>query len=65
MTTLLSELDPGATDFVEANHAALRPLFGDGMWPEFEKLVQNYGFADAQAQLDQAVRRFPAGSHLT
>jgi two-component system sensor histidine kinase/response regulator len=63
LTTLLSELDPGATDFVEANHAALRPLFGDGMWPAFEKLVQNYGFADAQAQLDQAVRRFPAGSH--
>ncbi len=63
LTTLLSELDPGATDFVEANHAALRPLFGDGMWPEFEKLVQNYGFADAQAQLDQAVRRFPAGGH--
>ncbi len=63
LTTLLSELDPGATDFVEANHAALRPLFGDGMWPEFETLVQNYAFADAQAQLDQAVRRFPAPSH--
>jgi two-component system sensor histidine kinase/response regulator len=63
LTTLLSELDPGATDFVEANHAALSPLFGDGMWPEFEKLVQNYAFADAQVQLDQAVRRFPAGSH--
>ena len=63
LTTLLSELDPGATDFVEANYAALRPLFGDGMWPEFEKLVQNYAFADAQAQLDQAVRTFSALSH--
>ena len=60
MTTLLSELDPGAADFVEANHAALRPLFGDGTWREFEQLVQGYAFADAQAQLEQAVRAFSA-----
>ena len=28
LTALLAELDPGAADFVEANRAALRPLFG-------------------------------------
>ena len=56
MTALLSELDPGAADFVETNRAALRPLFGDGTWPEFEQLVQGYAFADAQARLEQALR---------
>ena len=62
LTTLLSELDPAASDFVETNHAALRPLFGDGEWPDFEKLVQGYAFADAQARLEQALKS-PAGSH--
>ncbi len=61
MTALLSELDPGAADFLETNHAALRPLFGDGTWREFEALVQGYAFADAQAQLEQALERLPAG----
>ena len=60
LTALLSELDPGAADFVETNHAALRPLFDDGTWQEFEKLVQGYAFADAQAQLEQALESFAA-----
>jgi hypothetical protein len=59
LTSLLSESDPGAADFVEANQAALRPLLG-GSWPEFEKLVQSYAFADAQAQLEQALRELSA-----
>ena len=54
LTKLLSEFDPGAADFVETNQAALRALFPDGEWPEFEKLVQAYSFADAQAQLERA-----------
>ena len=53
---LLSEFDAGAADFIETNHAALRPLFDDDAWEPFEKLVQGYAFADAQAQLDLAVR---------
>jgi two-component system sensor histidine kinase/response regulator len=61
LTILLSEFDPGAADFLEANDAALRPLFGDGSWREFEKLVQGYAFADAQAQLEHALKSFPAG----
>ena len=55
LTKLLSEFDPGAADFIEANGTALRSLFGDGAWPQFEKLVQSYAFAEAQAQLDQAL----------
>ena len=55
-----SELDPAAADFIEANHAALRPLFDVAIWPEFEKLVQEYAFADAQAHLEHALESFPA-----
>ena len=43
-----------ALEFIEANQAALRPLFPGDAWPQFEKLVQGYAFADAQAQLEQA-----------
>jgi two-component system sensor histidine kinase/response regulator len=59
LSRLLSESDPGAADFVEANHAVLQPLFGGGNWPAFEKLVQDYAFADAQEQLEQAIRSLP------
>jgi len=59
LARLLSEFDPGAADFVEANQAALRPLFEVGMWTEFEKLVQGYSFADAQARLDEAIKGLP------
>ncbi|HTQ51245.1 MAG TPA: response regulator [Candidatus Acidoferrales bacterium] len=59
LNKLLSEFDPGAADFIEANQAALRPLFAVDVWPKFEKLVQGYAFADAQAQLDQALKNFP------
>jgi HPt (histidine-containing phosphotransfer) domain-containing protein len=57
---LLSEFDPGAADFIEANRPALQLLFADGTWSEFEKLVQSYSFADAQAQLEQALKNHPA-----
>jgi len=57
---LLAESDPGAADFVETNQAALRPLFKNGAWVEFEKAVQNYSFAEAQAQLEQASKNFSA-----
>jgi CheY-like chemotaxis protein len=52
---LLSEFDPGATDFIEANAGSLRHLFtGDG-WARFGKLVREYIFAEAQEQLEQAM----------
>ena len=59
LTRLLSEADPGSADFVEANGAALRPLFAGAAWPEFEKLVQGYAFADAQAHLERALNSQP------
>jgi two-component system sensor histidine kinase/response regulator len=60
LTKLLSEFDPGAVDFTEANQAVLRPLLLGDSWPQFEKLVQGYAFADAQAQLEQALKNLPA-----
>jgi signal transduction histidine kinase/DNA-binding response OmpR family regulator/HPt (histidine-containing phosphotransfer) domain-containing protein len=59
LAKLLSEFDPGAADFMEANQAALRPLFTGEAWLQFEKLVQGYSFADAQAQLDLALKQVP------
>jgi CheY-like chemotaxis protein len=56
LAQLLSEFDAGAADFLDANHAVLRPLFPDDAWEPFEKLVQGYAFAEAQAQLEQAMR---------
>jgi hypothetical protein len=55
LNTLLADLDPGAADFVDAHHVALRPLFRDNTWPAFEKLVHGYAFADAQARLAHAL----------
>jgi signal transduction histidine kinase/DNA-binding response OmpR family regulator/HPt (histidine-containing phosphotransfer) domain-containing protein/CHASE3 domain sensor protein len=59
LTTMLSELDPGAADFVEANREALRSVVGGERWPEFERLVQRYNFADAQTLLENALKSLP------
>lgn len=53
---LLSEFDPSAADFVEANQATLRPILPGEGWNQFQKLVQGYSFADAQALLEQAAK---------
>ena len=58
LAKLLSEFDPGAADFIEANREALRPLFAVDAWPQFEKLVQGYSFAEAQAQLNETLKQF-------
>jgi two-component system sensor histidine kinase/response regulator len=60
LTKLLSEFDPGGAEFLEANQAVLRSLFNADAWSQFEKLVQNYGFADAQTQLEEALKKLPA-----
>jgi HPt (histidine-containing phosphotransfer) domain-containing protein len=57
LSGLLAALDPGAADFVEANRATLRPLFDGATWPGFEKLIQDYAFADAATLLEQALAR--------
>jgi two-component system, sensor histidine kinase and response regulator len=56
LAKLLAEFDPGAADFIEANQASLRSLFKGDTWSQFEKLVQNYAFAEAQAQLAEALK---------
>jgi CheY-like chemotaxis protein len=56
LTRLLSEFDPSAVDFIETNQSALRSLFNDATWPQFETQVQNYSFADAQSQLNDALK---------
>ena len=58
LAALLTDLDPGAADFVEAQHAALRPLMHGDAWAGFATLVQNYDFAEAHTQLEQALQRF-------
>jgi CheY-like chemotaxis protein len=58
LAALLSDFDPGAAEFVEANQRPLQPLFA-AAWPEFESLVQNYAFADALAQLERALKGAP------
>jgi len=57
---LLSEFDPGAADFVEANQGALRSLFDGGeSWTQFQNLVQGYAFGEAQGRLEQAIQSRP------
>jgi CheY-like chemotaxis protein len=59
LARLLAQFDPVAGDFLEANQAALRPLFADEKWAVFAKLVQDYAFAEAEAQLEQALKNLP------
>jgi two-component system sensor histidine kinase/response regulator len=60
LTRLLAEFDPGAADCIETDHAALRPLFTDGTWAQFEKLVQGYSFTEAQALLEETLKLLSA-----
>jgi hypothetical protein len=55
LVALLSDSDPRASEFVDANRDALRLLFDAAGWSEFEARVQGYRFANAQAQLEQAL----------
>jgi hypothetical protein len=58
LLALLSELDPAASDFLATNRAALRPLFSDDAWPQFERLLADYSFAEAQTRLEEALERW-------
>ena len=60
LLALLTETDPTASDFVTANQAALRPLFPQEAWQQFERLLDNYSFEEAQAELEQALQRLAA-----
>jgi hypothetical protein len=56
LSALLSDSDPGAGDFIDANRAVLSSLFDASSWAEFESLVQGYAFAEAQSRLERAVQ---------
>ena len=58
LAALLSDSDPAAGEFVEANRSALNPLFDAAGWSTFETRVQGYAFADAQEQLAHARATF-------
>ena len=62
LLVLLSDADPGASDFIAANRAALRPMFSDDGWQQFGRLVADYSFAEAQSQLEEALRQLGSGS---
>ena len=55
LAVLLSDSDPAAGEFIDANRDALGPLFDAAGWSDFESLVQGYAFADARARLEHAV----------
>jgi len=54
LARLLSEGDPGAVDFIAANQPAMRALFPGEAHMEFQRLVENYAFTDAEVRLGQA-----------
>ena len=53
---LLEAFDAGAAAFLDAHQSTLRPLFDENSWPEFRRLVDGYAFADAQVELEQALK---------
>jgi two-component system, sensor histidine kinase and response regulator len=55
LATLLTDFDPSAASFLEANEAALRSLFAGGTWGEFEQHVLDYAFTEARDELRHAV----------
>jgi two-component system sensor histidine kinase/response regulator len=62
LVALLSESDPGASEFIQEHRDALVVLFDPASFAEFEALVDGYAFADAHDRLTRARATF-AGSH--
>jgi len=58
LLAMLSDMDPGAADFIEDNRPGLAPLFSQETWRGFEQHVQDYAFSDAQTELEQALTTF-------
>ena len=56
MTTHLVECDAASSDCLEANRGVLASLFSAEAFLEFERRVQGYAFAEAQARLEEALR---------
>jgi HPt (histidine-containing phosphotransfer) domain-containing protein len=56
---LFAGFDTSAVTFVEENEAGLRPAFDAVTWEQFQRHIQGFEFADAQALLDQALANVP------
>ncbi|HSU52687.1 MAG TPA: response regulator, partial [Candidatus Dormibacteraeota bacterium] len=53
---LLSDFDPGASDYIEANQELLRGLFKRDAWEQLRKNAEAYAFAECQALAEEALR---------
>jgi two-component system sensor histidine kinase/response regulator len=60
MCAYLAEFDAAAADCLECNREVFSALFPGAEFARFEKLVQDYSFPDALAQLQQAAPVVPA-----
>jgi len=60
LVRLLSLFDPGAIEFLEANQTQLKALLKPEEWVKLEGLIQNYGFSEAQAQVEQVLENRPS-----
>ena len=58
LAQLLSDFDPAAVEFLEANQPALCPMFPAATWADFAQLVRNYSFAETRDMLDKALQSF-------
>lgn len=55
----IAEFDTAAAETLEAHRAPLGSIFATEDFARFEKHVQDYVFGEAQAQLEQALKRLP------
>jgi two-component system sensor histidine kinase/response regulator len=60
LAKLLTEFDPGAADFIEANQVTLKALFSAESWEELTKQAQAYAFEECLALVQKAVADFAA-----
>ncbi len=59
MMKYLSDFDSAAADCLKANRELLRTLFVPEEFGRFEKRLESYDFAEAQIQLEQAMKDHP------
>jgi two-component system sensor histidine kinase/response regulator len=60
LASLLSEFDPGAADFIEANQSRLRPLFTNEEWEQLKQHARAYAFQECQVLVAKAMQKISA-----
>ncbi len=55
LKSLLAQFDPGSVDFISANQATLRSLFGEEDWKQLQAQAQSYGFEACQKLVDKTL----------